>query len=140
MSLKMTVEELSDFMEREFPQRHEEFTIEELDEMRARVRLNVSNKHLRPGNLISGPAIFALVDCGTYLTLLAMIGPEAMSVTTNCSLDFMRPAPAADDLFAECRLLKLGRTLAVGDVMVFSGDKSEPVARASVTYSIPRRT
>jgi acyl-coenzyme A thioesterase PaaI-like protein len=41
------------------------------------------------------------------------------------------------DLIAECRLLKLGRVLAVGDVLIYSDGMSAPVARASLTYSIP---
>ena len=32
---------------------------------------------------------------------------------------------------------KLGRVLAVGDVLIFSDGGVEPVARASLTYSIP---
>ena len=49
----------------------------------------------------------------------------------------MRKPAARTDLIAECRLLKLGRALAVGDVLVHSDGLAEPVARASVTYSIP---
>jgi acyl-coenzyme A thioesterase PaaI-like protein len=45
-----------------------------------------------------------------------MIGPKALSVTTNCSIDFMRKPAAGRDMIAEARLLKLGRVLAVGDV------------------------
>jgi acyl-coenzyme A thioesterase PaaI-like protein len=33
--------------------------------------------------------------------------------------------------------LKLGRVLAVGDVLIFSEGETSPVARASMTYSIP---
>jgi len=66
-----------------------------------------------------------------------MIGPKALAVTTNCSIDFMRKPAAGVDLIAECRLLKLGRVLAVGDVLIRSEGQSEPVARATLTYSIP---
>jgi acyl-coenzyme A thioesterase PaaI-like protein len=43
------------------------------------------------------------------------------------------------DLIAETRLLKLGRSLAVGDVLIYSEGMPEPVARAAMTYSIPPR-
>jgi len=49
----------------------------------------------------------------------------------------MRKPAARTDLIADCRLLKLGRVLAVGDVLVHSDGMAEPVARASMTYSIP---
>jgi uncharacterized protein (TIGR00369 family) len=83
--------------------------------------------------------MFALADVAVYLAILAMIGPEALAVTTNCSIDFMRKPEAGRDLLGEARLLKLGRALAVGDVLLYSEGVAEPVARASLTYSIPPR-
>ena len=71
---------------------------------------------------------------------MAMIGPEALAVTTNSSIDFMRKPAAGQDLIAECRLLKLGRALAVGDVLIYSQGETRPVARASMTYSIPPKS
>lgn len=137
MSLKMTAAELESFMVTEFPQMAQDFAVEDVAPMRLTLRLNVRELHLRPGGTISGPAIFALADVGVYLAVLAMIGPEALAVTTNCSLDFMRKPAAGTDLLAEVRLLKLGRVLAVGDVLVYSEGVDAPVARASLTYSIP---
>ena len=137
MGLKMTAEELMVFLDREFPQVTGEFAILDLGEMRIRTRLNVGERHLRPGGTVSGPSIFALADVSVYLAVLAMIGPQGLAVTTSCSMDFMRKPAAGADLIAECRLLKLGRVLAVGEVLVFSEGGEVPVARASMTYSIP---
>ena len=137
MTVTMSAGELHDFMAREFPQVAEDFVIEAVGARHIRVRLSVGARHLRPGGTVSGPAIFALADVAVYLALLAMIGPEALAVTTNCAIDFMRKPAAGTDLIAECRLLKLGRVLAVGDVLIFSEAMDEPVARASLTYSIP---
>ncbi|MBC7180578.1 MAG: PaaI family thioesterase [Roseovarius sp.] len=137
MSVKMTAEELMVFLDREFPQVSGEFAIEEVGDMQIRTRLLVAERHLRPGGTVSGPSIFALADVSVYLGILAMIGPQGLAVTTNCSIDFMRKPAAGVDLIAECRLLKLGRVLAVGDVLIYSDGMSAPVARASLTYSIP---
>ena len=137
MSLKMTRDELTRFLEQEFPQVAGDFAIEEVGDMRIRVRLLVGERHLRPGGTVSGPSIFALADVTVYLATLAMIGPEALAVTTNCSIDFMRKPTAGVDLIAECRLLKLGRVLSVGEVLIFSEGLEAPVARASLTYAIP---
>ena len=139
MGLKMTAGEVAALLEREFPQVSDHFTIEALEEMRIRVRLNVGEAHLRPGGTVSGPSIFALADVAVYMAVLGMVGPKALAVTTNCSIDFMRKPAAATDLIAECRLLKLGRVLAVGDVLIYSDGTDQPVARASLTYSIPPR-
>ena len=64
------------------------------------------------------------------------IGREALTVTTSAAIDFMRK-PAPGGLVAEARVLKLGRSLSVGDVLIFSEGVEGPVARASLTYAIP---
>jgi uncharacterized protein (TIGR00369 family) len=95
-----------------------DFAIEALDRDGMTVRLRVADRHLRPGGTVSGPSIFALADVAIYLAILARIGPVALAVTTNCSIDFMRKPAAGADLIAQARLLKLGRVLAVGDVLI----------------------
>ncbi|MFX0544415.1 PaaI family thioesterase [Roseovarius sp. S1116L3] len=137
MNPKMTLAELTDFMAREFPQVAHDFAIDDLRPMHLSLRLKVKELHLRPGGTVSGPAIFALADVGMYLAVLSMIGPEALAVTTNCSIDFMRKPQAGADMIADVRLLKLGRVLAVGDALIRSDGADAPAARASLTYSIP---
>ena len=137
MSLKMTVAELEAFLVSDFPQVADDFAIDALSEDELTLRLKVSERHLRPGGTVSGPSLFALADVGVYLLVLARIGPQGLAVTTNCSIDFMRKPAAGADVIATCRLLKLGRALAVGDVLLRSDGAAAPVARASLTYSIP---
>ena len=132
----MTREDLHDLMMREFPQMAENFDVTEVRDDGAVVRMFVTDAHLRPGGTVSGPTMFALADCAFYMATLAMIGPEALTVTTNCSIDFMRK-PDPGDLIGEARILKLGKTLSVGDVLIHSVLNDKPVARASLTYSIP---
>ena len=138
MSLHFNKETLLEYVETIFPQITGEFHIDHLDEALLIVRLLVQEHHLRPGGTVSGPSMFSLADISVYLSVLAAIGPEALTVTTNCSLDFMRKPVSEMDLLAHCKLLKLGKSLAVGDVMIFSDGMDKPVARATMTYSIPR--
>lgn len=137
MGLKMTKEALSEFLEAQFEQVAQDFVVEKVSPMRITVRKLVQTKHLRPGGTVSGPTMFALADVSIYLAILAMIGPKALAVTTNCSIDFMRKPVADADLIADCQLHKLGRVLAVGDVLIRSEGQEAPVARATLTYSIP---
>jgi len=137
MGLKMSSDDLRVFLEHEFPQVAGEYTVDALAEHEITMRLNVQARHLRPGGTVSGPSIFALADVAVYLAILAMIGPQALAVTTSSSLDFMRKPAAGRDLIATARLLKLGRVLAVGEVLIRSEGQEAPVARASMTYSIP---
>lgn len=137
MKLKMTQQELQDFMVQQFSQVAGMFQVQELAPNRITVAMAVGEKDLRPGGTLSGPSMFALADVSVYLAILAMIGPRALAVTTSCSMDFMRKPAAGVDLIARARLLKLGRVLAVGDVLIYSQGSEAPVARASMTYSIP---
>ena len=139
MPAVMSEAELAGFLAREFPQVSGDFRIERLTADGIEVRLCVAERHLRPGGTVSGPSIFALADVAVYLALLARIGPVALAVTTGASIDFLRKPEAGRDLIGSARLLKLGRVLVGGDVLVQPEGRDEPVARASMTYSIPPR-
>ncbi|MBA4492697.1 PaaI family thioesterase [Paracoccus sp. S1E-3] len=137
MALQMDAAALNVFLAREFPQLGGAFTVLEAGEAGLIARLSVTEAHLRPGGTVSGPSMFALADVAVYCALLSRIGPVALAVTTNASIDFMRKPLAGRDLHAECRLLKLGRLLAVAEALIFSDGQPDPVARCSMTYAIP---
>ncbi|MDD7971794.1 PaaI family thioesterase [Roseinatronobacter alkalisoli] len=133
----MNRETLTEFLKTEFRQVAGMFAIDDVGRDRVTVRLLHDERHLRPGGTVSGPAMFALADVSVYLAILSMVGPKALSVTTNCSIDFMRKPASGVDLVCQARILKLGRALAVGDCLIYSEGMENPVARASLTYSIP---
>ena len=138
MKLVMDIAALHRFVAQEFPQVAGDFTIETLESGQMVLRMDIAARHLRPGGTVSGPAMFALADVAAYLLILGHIGPKALAVTTSCSFDFMRK-PAADvPLRCDTRLLKLGRALAVVDAFIHSAGQAGPVARASLTYALPK--
>lgn len=98
------------------------------------VRLNADERHLRPGGTVSGPTLFTLADIGGYVCVLSHAGPDALSVTTNISINFMRKA-GAGPVLGHCRILKLGRNLMVFDIDITSDGQT--VAHATGTYSVP---
>ena len=117
MALAMDCATLNGFLDRVFPQISDQVRVESVDAQMLVARLRVDDRHLRPGGTVSGPTLFALADVGAWCAVLAHIGPVALAVTTNLSFNFMRK-PAQADLLAEARLLKLGRSLAVGEVLI----------------------
>ena len=137
MALKMDAAALSHFLDKFFPQVSGEFEIRILEESYLEVELIVQDKHLRPGGTVSGPSMFALADVAAYLNVLSMIGPKALAVTTNCGIDFMRKPSANYDLTAKSQIVKLGRSLAVTQCLIYSIGDPKPVARANLTYSLP---
>lgn len=136
---KLDADALNAFLESDFPQVAGQFRIERVAPMAAEVRLLTDERHLRPGGTVSGPTLFALADLAMYAAILATVGPKALTVTTNCAIDFMRKPQAGRDMIGRARLLKVGRMLVVGDVFLYSEGDAEPVARAGLTYSIPPR-
>ena len=137
MNQLMTKEELNDFLEKEFPQVNKNFEILKVSNKNFSMLMHISGEHLRPGATVSGPTMFLLADVTFYLATLRVIGPKSLTVTTNCSINFLRK-PNEKNLISEARILKLGKTLSVGDVLIYSEDIDEPVAHASLTYSIPK--
>jgi uncharacterized protein (TIGR00369 family) len=129
--------DLENFLEKEFPQVSNNFKILNTKPNSLSMLMHISDEHLRPGGTVSGPTMFLLADVSFYLATLSMIGPKSLTVTTNCSINFLRK-PNISDLISESRVLKIGKTLSVGDVLIYSNGIKEPVAHASLTYSIPR--
>jgi len=137
----MDVRQLDRFLTAEFSQAYNPqsgLTIEAVWQGGARVRQTYQPQFIRPGGTISGPTMMTLADFAMYVGLLASIGPVPLAVTTNLNINFLRK-PGTCDLVAECRLLKLGKRLAVGEVIIRSDGIDEPVAHVTSTYSIPDR-
>ena len=137
MKLLMSKIEIEQFLKKEFPQVSQNFKILTLDAGSISMLMNITNEHLRPGGTVSGPTMFLLADVSFYLATLSLIGPKSLTVTTNCSINFLRK-PSEENLISETRVLKIGKTLSVGDVLIYSKGNKNPVAHASLTYAIPK--
>jgi acyl-coenzyme A thioesterase PaaI-like protein len=132
-----TKEELVAFMTTEFPQNKSE--IVEVGNRAATVIRKIGPDDLRPGGTVSGPVIMAVADAALYVAILGEIGIVPLAVTTSITINFLRKPSASKNLVGVCKLLKLGRSLAVGEVAVYSEGISDPVAHVVGTYSLPPR-
>ena len=133
---RITKKELQEFFDDKFPQM--DFILEEFDEKSITVKQNISEFNLRPGGTISGPTMMALADFAIYAAILREVGLIELAVTTSFNINFLKKPAATRDIFAKCKLLKCGKTLAIGEVSIFSEGIEAPVAHAVGTYSIPR--
>ena len=137
MHLIMDSAEVAAYVSEVFPQADQYgFSVESLEPGKISVSMKIEDRHLRPGGTISGPSMFALADCATYLMVLCHIGKVALAVTTNLNINFLNK-PAPGDLIAHAKLLKLGKRLAICDVSIHSRLDDRLVAHATATYSIP---
>jgi uncharacterized protein (TIGR00369 family) len=134
----LTAQTVAELLARELPQIQGVYAVEAVEPLFSRVRCFASGKNLRPGGTIWGPTMMGLADVALYAAVLASRGPT-LAVTTDLAFHFLRkPEPA--DLIGECRLFKLGKSLAVGEVAIRADGANDLVAHATGTYSLPRRS
>jgi uncharacterized protein (TIGR00369 family) len=132
-----TKAEIIDFLRRDFPQ--SKCLVEEVGNRSATVMHHVDTDHLRPGDTVSGPLLMTVADVAIYVAILGTIGIVPLAVTTSLTINFLRKPAAGKPVIGVCQLLKVGRTLVVGEVSLYSQGNEEMVAHAVGTYSIPPR-
>ncbi len=112
--------------------------IESLAERAVRIRQTPSRQSdLRPGNTVSGPFMMSAVDTALYVAVLNEVGLKELAVTTSLTINFLSKPRADADIIADCRLLKVGRKLVVGEVTLFSQGQAQAIAHATGTYALP---
>lgn len=130
-----TKAEIIEFLARDFPQ--SQCIVEAVGDGAATVKHPVGPDELRPGGTVAGPVLMAVADIALYVAVLGKIGIVPLAVTTSLNINFLRrPSPGAS-IIAVCRLIKVGRSLAVGEVALYSEGAPDMVAHAVGTYSIP---
>lgn len=134
----LSAEEVFAYLEEVFPAVRGRFVLEDLGVRRARMRMKVAERDIRPGGTISGPAMFELADCAFYVAAMAMIGREALTVTTTATINFLNKPPQRD-MVCDVRLLKQGKLLITGDALIRSVGDDRPMAHATMTYAVPPR-
>ena len=128
-------QEIAEFLAREFPQT--KCTIDDVGHFTATVRHEIGDSELRPGGTVAGPVLMMVADVALYVAILNEIGIVPLTVTTSLNINFMRKPAANAPIIGVCKLLKLGRSLAVGEVSLYSEGSDEVVAHAVGTYAIP---
>jgi uncharacterized protein (TIGR00369 family) len=138
LSLKMTAQQVEDLIHLGFAAKTPFMKIEELQPGQVRVRVPYRESMLRPGQVLSGPALFTAADIAMYALVLAHIGPQVMAVTANLNMNFVSKAQPGD-ILADCRMLKLGRRLAVMEVSLYSAAAPETlVTHVTGSYALPQ--
>jgi acyl-coenzyme A thioesterase PaaI-like protein len=130
-----TKEEVAAFIAAEFPQT--KCTVREVGGGGATVFHEVGVDELRPGGTVSGPVLMAVADVALYVAILGEIGIVPLAVTTSLTINFLCKPAAGNGIVGVCRLMKVGKSLAVGEVSLYSEGMDAPVAHVVGTYSVP---
>jgi uncharacterized protein (TIGR00369 family) len=133
---KVTQSDIIDFIKTEFPQ--SKCIIEAVGDKSATIRHAITEAELRPGGTVSGPVMMFVADVALYVAILGEIGIVPLTVTTSLNINFLRKPAADKAIIGVCKLIKLGRTLAIGEVSIYSEGNDEMVAHAVGTYAIPQ--
>ncbi|WP_317933136.1 PaaI family thioesterase [Halioxenophilus sp. WMMB6] len=133
-----TKAEAAAFMAAEFPQ--SKCVLEDLTPGTATVSHAIGHDELRPGGTVSGPVLMTVADVALYVAILGEIGIVPLAVTSSLTINFLRKPSAQAAIIGRCQLLKVGRTLATGEVLLYSEGNSEPVVHVVGTYAIPPAT
>ncbi len=129
------LDEIIEFIASEFPQ--SAVKIMAVGNQGATVKQEIGVDQLRPGGTVSGPVLMAVADVALYVAIMGEIGLVPLAVTTSLNINFLRKPSSERDIIGVCKLLKLGKVLAVGEVSLYSEGQDEPVAHVVGTYSIP---
>ncbi len=135
----MAAAELNAYTTEVFPQlmqQFPEYTCTLVEAGHVVVQITTGEQHIRAGGTISGPTLFSLADMGGYACVLSHVGREALAVTTNLNINFMRKAEPGL-LIADNKILKLGKRLMVFESTITAGNSPAVIAHATGTYAIP---
>ena len=130
-----TKEEIVAFIAAELPQT--KCVVREVGNGAATVSHEIGPTELRPGGTVSGPVLMTVADVALYVAIFGEVGIVPLAVTTNLTINFLRKPAANKSIIGVCKLLKVGKRLVVGEVLLYSEDTTEPVAHVVGTYSIP---
>jgi acyl-coenzyme A thioesterase PaaI-like protein len=130
-----TKSEIIEFLRQEFPETP--CSVLEVGNAAATIRYPVRANDLRPGGTVAGYVLMTVADVALYVAILGVIGIVPLTVTTSLNINFLRKPTPARDILGACKLIKVGRSLAVGEVELYSDGVEGMVAHAVGTYSIP---
>jgi len=129
--------EIADFLRREFPQTR--CVVEAVGDGTSTVSHEITVHELRPGGTVSGPILMSVADVALYVAILGKLGIIPAAVTTSFTINYLRKPAADRAILGNCNLLKVGHSLVVGEVALYSRGQDEIVAHAVGTYSVPSK-
>jgi uncharacterized protein (TIGR00369 family) len=111
-------------------------TVETVADDAATLRLPFDPQLVRVGGTVCGQALMTAADTAMVIALAAALGDFRPMATVGQTISFLRPI-ADDDVLVEARVLRLGRTLAFGEVSIRAAGSGALAAHATTTYALP---
>ena len=99
------------------------------------LRMRFSERLCRDNGVVCGQALMSLADTAMVFAVAAAAGGYGPMTTVDQTVHFLRPIAKADAL-AEARVLRLGRTMAFGQVTIAAEGDPRPAATAQTAYAL----
>lgn len=109
-------------------------TVEEVAPAGVKLRLPFSERLTRVGGTVCGQALMSAADTAMVLAISACSGGFRPMTTVGQTISFLRPV-AGTDVLVEAKVLKLGKTLAFGEVSM-RADGGDSIAQVTTTYAV----
>lgn len=106
--------------------------LESVEKGRAVMRMPYRSQISNGTGAVHGGAIVSLCDTCFYVALASMYGRDQDTTTVSLQCNFLAPALPPNDLVAEATVLRGGRRIVYGEVLVRSGEKL--VAHATLNF------
>jgi uncharacterized protein (TIGR00369 family) len=106
--------------------------LEKVEHGRAVMRMPFRSEIANGAGAVHGGAIVSLCDTVFYVALASIYGRDQETVTVALQCNFLAPALPPYDLVAEAIVLRAGRRICYGEVLVRSNDKL--VAHATLNF------
>jgi uncharacterized protein (TIGR00369 family) len=101
----------------------------------ATLRMRFSERICREGGVICGQALMSLADTSMVFAVASASGRYRQMTTVDQTTHFLKPASNAD-ILADARVLRMGRTMAFGQVLLTPAFDLKPVAMVSTAYAL----
>lgn len=119
-----------------FAPRDQQLNLEflQVDGDETRIRMPLHDSFYRVGKVVSGQTLLGLADSVMVLTISSYFGGYRNMATINQSANFMKPISNADVL-ATGRLLRVGKTMAFGEV-ILAAEGGTPAVQVQSAYAL----
>jgi uncharacterized protein (TIGR00369 family) len=94
-----------------------------------------SERLCRDNGVVCGQALMAFADTAMVLAMVTANGGYRPMTTVDQTTHFMRPV-ASCDVLADARVIRLGRTMSFGRVMLSGAADGKPVAMVSSAFAM----
>ena len=112
-----------------------DLSVEEIGADGAILRMRFSERLCRDNGGVCGQAIASLADTAMVFAVSAASGGYRPMTTVDKTVHFLRPIANADAL-AVARVLRLGRSMAFGQVTIVAEGDARPAATAQTAYAL----